>query len=46
MKASTENLEQAAVQLQCRSLRLPAVAEQRTAGRRCHQATADLSPLP
>lgn len=29
MKASTENLEQAAVQLQCRSLRLPAVAEQR-----------------
>lgn len=28
MKAPTENLEQAAVQQQCRSLRLPAVAEQ------------------
>jgi DNA replication protein DnaC len=28
MKAAVENLEQAAVQQQCRSLRLPAVAEQ------------------
>jgi len=28
MKASTENLEQAAVQQQCRSLRLPVVADQ------------------
>lgn len=28
MKSTSENLEQAAVQQQCRSLRLPAVAEQ------------------
>ncbi len=46
MKAAMENLEKAAVEQQCRSLRLPAVAEQcAPLAEVAVQAAADLSAL-